>query len=224
MIDLWYAEADRYGVLPLATGDLARMNLERPTIARPRQKFVYQAGAAEIPYTAATRVYNRPHSITAEVIIPESGGEGVLLAHGNRHGGYTLFMKDGRLHHVHNYLGLERFMVSSPDPVPPGEASLRFEFEVTGEPDFRNGKGTPGRSQLYVNGALVASVDLPYTVPNLFAIVGLSCGRDGTDSVSPSDYAAPGEFNGEIESVTLDVTGDLIVDHESELKRLMVQQ
>ena len=66
----------------------------------------------------------------------------------------------------------------------------------------------------------MASVDLPYTVPNLFAIVGLSCGRDGTESVSPSDYAAPGE----IKSVTLDVTGDLIVDHESELKRLMVQQ
>lgn len=224
MIDVWYAEADRYGVLPLATGDLARMNLERPTIARPRQKFVYQAGAAEIPYTAAPRVYNRPHSITAEVVIPESGGEGVLLAHGNRHGGYSLFMKDGHLHHVHNYLGMERFMVRSPDPVPPGEASLRFEFEVTGEPDFRNGKGTPGRSQLYVNGELVASVDLPYTVPNLFGVVGLSCGRDGTDSVSPTDYAAPADFNGEIESVTLDVTGDLIVDHESELKRLMVQQ
>ncbi len=70
----------------------------------------------------------------------------MLLAHGNRHGGYTLFMKDGHLHHVHNYLGLERFKVSSPDPVPPGKASLRFEFEVMGEPDFRGGKGVPGRT------------------------------------------------------------------------------
>ena len=224
MIELWYAEADRYDVLPLATGDLARMNTERPTIARPRQKFVYQAGGAAIPFAASPRVYNRPHSITANVVTPESGGEGVLLAHGNRHGGYSFFFKDGYLNHVHNYLGKEWFRVTSPDPIPTGEVSVRFEFEPTGELGNVNGKGTSGRSQLYVNGALVASVDLPYTVPNLFGIVGLSCGYDATDSVSPQDYQAPAEFNGEIESVTLDVTGDLIVDHESELKRLMTQQ
>jgi arylsulfatase len=82
----------------------------------------------------------------------------------------------------------------------------------------------PGRSQLYVNEQLVASVDLPYTVPSMFGIIGLCCGRDATDSVSPDDYAAPGDFNGEIRSVTLDVTGDVIVDDEAELKRLMAQQ
>jgi hypothetical protein len=224
MIDLWYAEAERFDVLPLATGDLARMNTPRPTIARPRQRFVYQTGGAEIPYTAAPRVYNRSHSITAEVDIPESGGDGVLLACGNRHGGYTFFMKDGHLHHVHNYVGREWFKVRSADPIAAGAASLRFEFEVTGEPDFANGKGTPGRSQLYVNGQLVADVELPYTVPNVFSIAGLSCGRDLTDSVSPEDYASPGDFNGEIKSVTLDVTGDVIVDDEAELKRLMTQQ
>ena len=224
IIELWYAEADRYDVLPLATGDLARMNVERPTVARPRQKFVYQAGGAALPFAASPRVYNRPHSITADVVTPESGGEGVLLAHGNRHGGYSFFLKDGYLNHVHNYLGKEWFRVTSPDPIPTGEVSVRFEFEPTGELANVNGKGTSGRSQLYVNGDLVASVDLPYTVPNLFGIIGLSCGRDAVDSVSPDDYDAPGEFNGEIKSVTLDVTGDLIVDHDSELKRLMTQQ
>lgn len=200
------------------------MNVERPTIARPRQRYVYQPGGAPIPYGAAPRVYNRPHSITAEVVIPDSGGDGVLLAHGNRHGGYSFFVKDGHLHHVHNYVGKEWFRVSSPDPVPAGAVSLRFEFEPTGEPDFSAGRGSPGRSQLYVNGDLVASVELPYTVPNLFGIIGLSCGRDATDSVSPDDYQAPGEFDGEIKSVTLDVSGDLIVDDEAELQRLMAQQ
>jgi hypothetical protein len=68
------------------------------------------------------------------------------------------------------------------------------------------------------------SVDLPYTVPNLFGIIGLCCGRDATDSVVPEDYQAPFAFNGEITSVTLDVTGELIVDHESELKRIIAQQ
>ncbi len=224
MIDLWYVEADRFGVLPLATGDLARMNVERPSTARPRQKFVYQAGGNALPFAASPRVYNRPHSITADVVIPESGGDGVLLCHGNRHGGYSLFMQDGYLNHVHNYLGRDAFKVTSPTRVPAGEASLRYEFEPTGELANIKGKGTSGRSQLYINGELVASVDLPYTVPNLFGIIGLCCGRDATDSVVPEDYVAPFEFNGEIKSVTLDVTGDVIVDDEAEHKRIMAQQ
>lgn len=86
------------------------------------------------------------------------------------------------------------------------------------------GKGTSRRSQLYFFGEFVASVDLPYTVPLLFGIIGLCCGRDATDSVVPVDYQAPFAFNGEIKSVTLDVTGVLIVDHESEFKRIMAQQ
>jgi arylsulfatase len=224
MIHLWYEEAERYGVLPISTADFARGHVERPAIAGPRQKYVYQPGAAAVPYAASPNVYNRPHSITAEVVIPESGAEGVLLAHGNRHGGYSFFLKDGHLNHVHNYLGKEWFRVSSPDTVPAGEVNLRFEFEPTGEPDFSVGRGSAGRSQLYVNGQLVANVDLPYTVPGFFGMIGLTCGRDVTDSVSPDDYPAPNHFTGEIKSVTLDISGDLIIDTETELQRLMAQQ
>ena len=224
MIELWYAEADRYDVLPLAAADLARMNVERPAIAKRRDRFVYQPGGAAIPFAASPRVYNRPHSITAEVVIPQDGAAGVLLAHGNRHGGYSFFIKDSRLHHVHNYLGKECFRVSSPDPVPSGEVSLRYEFEPTGQPDLLGGKGTPGLSQLYVDGTLVASAKIPHTVPIVFGIIGLSCGRDGIDSVSPDDYAAPNDFSGQIISVTLDLSGDLIVDPQAELDRLMAQQ
>jgi len=224
LIELWYAEAERYGVLPLATADLGRMNTERPTISRPRQKYVYQAGGAAIPFAASPRVYNRPHSISADVVCPESGADGVLLAHGNRHGGYSFYVKDGYLNHVHNYMGKRWFSVTSPDRIPAGKVSLRYEFEPTGELKNDKGKGTSGRSQLYVDDRLVASVEIPYTVPNLFGIIGLCCGRDATDSVSPKDYAAPFAFTGQIDSVTLDVTGELIEDDESEMKRLMAQQ
>jgi len=223
LIDLWYEEADKYGVLPLATADMARMNVERPSVARPRTKYVYQPGGAPIPFAASPRVYNRPHSITAEFRNAE-GDEGVFIAHGNRHGGYTLFIKGGRLHYVHNYLGRDLFRVSSPGALPTGDLVVRYEFEPTGEPDFTIGKGAAGRGQLYVNDVLVASEDFEYTVPNLFGIIGVSCGRDGTDSVSPEDYASPYEFTGKLTRVTLDVSGDVVVDDEAELQRLMTQQ
>lgn len=223
MIKLWYTEAERYGVLPMATGDMDRANTPRPTLSLPRQTYVYQAGGNALPFAASPRVYNRAHSITADVIIPDGGGDGVLLSHGNRHGGYTFFLKDGYLNHVHNYMGLDKFNVTSPAPISPGPATLRFEFEPTGEAPER-GKGVPGRSQLYVDDQLVASVDLPYTTPNIFGFIGLCCGHDATDSVSPENYAAPNFFNGEVKSVTLDVTGDVITDTEAELTRLMAQQ
>jgi len=223
LIALWYEEADRYGALPLATADMARMNVERPTIARPRSKFVYQPGGAPIPFAASPRVYNRAHSVTAELRHSDES-EGVLLSHGNRHGGYTLFIQDGHLHYVHNYLGKRMFRVSSPAPMPPGEVTVRYEFEPTGDPDFAIGKGAPGRGQLYVDGELVASEEFEYTVPNLFGIVGVTCGRDGTDSVSPDDYEAPYDFTGALSTVTIDVSGEIIVDSEAELHRLMTQQ
>ncbi|MFA9400956.1 MAG: arylsulfatase, partial [Acidobacteriota bacterium] len=224
MITLWYGEADRYGVLPLATADMARLKTERPTIAWPRERFVYQAGGDPIPFAATPRVYNRPHSITAEVEIPAAGAEGVLLAQGSRHAGYTFFVKDGHLHYVHNFVGKDWFRVSSPSVLTSGEVTLRYEFKPTGAPDPTLGRGTPGRGQLYVDGTLVASEQLPHTVPNMFGVIGLSCGRDGNDSVSPDDYAAPNDFTGSIKSVTIDLSGDLIVDSEAEMKRLLAQQ
>ena len=224
MIALWYDQAEAYGVLPLATADMARLNAERPSVAGPRERYVYQTDAEAIPFAASPRVYNRPHSISADLEVPDGDADGVLIAHGNRHGGYTMFIKDRHLHHVHNYCGKEFFRVTSPQPVPTGHHTLRYEFEPTGEPDLHQGRGTPGRSQLYIDGELVASTDVPYTVPNLFSIIGLSCGRDGIDSVSPDDYPAPNPSRTTIHSVTLDVSGDVIVDSDSELQRLMSQQ
>ena len=224
MIRRWWTEAGRYGVLPLASASLRRMNVARPTIARPRQRYVYYPGGVPVAFAAAPRLYNRPHSITADVVIPERGAEGVLLCHGNRHGGYAFFLKGGRLHHVLNYCGLQHFKVTSPEPLPTGEVSLRYEFEVTGQPDFSSGKGAPGRSQLYVNHRLVANLDVPYSVPSLFSIAGLSCGYGAHDTVSPADYQAPFRFTGTLRQVVLDVSGELLVDQKAELERLVIQQ
>ena len=224
MIQRWYVEAGRYGVMPLAAGDFARMSAPRPTIARPRDRYVLHPGGAPIPFAAAPRVYNRPHSITAKVRIPTGGAEGVILAHGNRHGGYVLYVAEGRLHHVHNYLGLQKMKVSSSVVLPSGEHTLRYEFEPTGMPDLAEGRGVPGRSQLYLDGRLVGSAELPFTVLNVFGIAGLSCGRSYYDSVVPSEYRGQFPFTGEILEVVLDLSGELTRDHPRELDRLMAQQ
>ena len=145
MVGRWWAEAGKYNVMPIDGSMLERLSVERPTIAEPRDTFVYYPGGSPVPFSAAPKVYNRPFSITADVQIPDGGAEGVLVAHGGRVGGYTFFVKDSRLHFVYNFLGRDFFTVASNTDVPVGDVSLRYEFEPTGEPDFAAGKGVPGQ-------------------------------------------------------------------------------
>jgi arylsulfatase len=168
-------------------------------------------------------VLNRPHSITATVEIPEGGGEGVLLSQGSAAGGYSLYMKDGALHYVHNFVSRGLYQVSSPEPVPAGAHELRFEFEPTGEPDLPNGRGAAGRLQLYLDGTLVAEGEAPVTIPFAINPGALTCGSNPGSPVTP-DYSSPFPFTGTLHSVTVDVSGDLIGDGESEMRMAMARQ
>lgn len=62
-----------------------------------------------------------------------------------------------KLHYAYNYVAVEQFHLESKSELPTGRLSLRLEFEPTGEPDVANGKGAPGRAQLYVNQKRVGS-------------------------------------------------------------------
>jgi arylsulfatase len=145
------------------------------------------------------------------------------MAQGGVAGGYVLYVKENKLHYIHNYLGLEEYKVTSTMDVPEGAVTLRYEFEPTGPPDPRNGKGAPGRGQLYINGQLVGNTDFPTTVPITFGIEGMSCGYDFGEAVS-HEYRAPFTFTGTIHKVKVDLSGELIVDDESMVKRLLAQQ
>ena len=72
--------------------------------------------------------------------------------------------------------------------MPEGEVELRYEFEPTGKPDPAQGKGVPARGQLYINRKLVASIDMPYSVLNMFGTAGLTCGYDGGEPAAPEEY------------------------------------
>ncbi len=219
----WYIEAGKYQVMPLDATVFQRLAVERPQTTKDRNKYVYYPNLSVVPIANTPPIFNRPHSITAEVEIPTGGAEGVLLAHGGIPGGYTLFMKDRKLHYIHNYCNLRELQVTSGIEVPEGRVTLRYEFEPTGKPDPRNAKGAPGRGQLYIDGKLVGSEEFDITTPIFFCIEGLSCGYDFGEAVT-SQYKAPFTFTGTIYKVTVDLSGELIVDHEAQAKIMMAQQ
>jgi hypothetical protein len=147
----------------------------------------------------------------------------VLLSQGTSAGGYSFFVKDGKLRYVHNYVGRAVYEVESAEVLKPGKHALRFEFEPTGPPDMEHGKGAPGRLQLYVDGILTGNVEAPVTTPFVLNPGALTCGANPGSAIT-GDYASPFKFTGTIHSVTVDVSGELIHDPEAELRVHMGRQ
>jgi arylsulfatase len=223
MIALWYAEAGKYGVMPIDSRGTMRLVEERPQLARPRNLYVYYPGTSVVSNKIAPRITNRRHAITATVELTNGEG-GVLLAQGSASGGYALYLKDHRLHYAYNYLGLQRFEVATSATVPPGRHELRVEIEPTAKPDLANGKGSPAHALLYIDGQLAGEGDLPVTIPLDIGITdGLSCGRDEGSPVTDA-YTAPFAFQGALEKVVVDVSGELLEDKAAQMRAVMAHQ
>jgi arylsulfatase len=224
MVSTWYVEAGKYNVLPVDGRGTARFAEQRPQIATDRTSYTYYPGTQSVPFNAGPRLLNRTHSITADAEIPDGGAEGALVSFGGTDGGYSFYVKDGKLQYVQNYVAREYLHVESTEPVPAGRHALRFEFEVTGPPDIANGKGTPGRAQLYIDGKLVGQAEFPYTTPLSLGLTGgITVGADPGAPVAPF-YSTPFEFTGTVRSVTFDVSGDVIEDDEAAMRMIMARQ
>ena len=224
MIGQWYVEAGKYNVMPVDGRGTARFAEERPQIAKDRTSYTFYPHTQSVPFNAGPRLLNRTHTITADAEIPEGGAEGALVSYGGTDGGYSFYVKDGKLQYVQNYVARDYLHVESSEPVPAGRHALRFEFEVTGPPDIANGKGTPGRAQLYIDGKLVGQADFPHTTPLSLGLTGgITVGADPGAPVAPF-YDTPFEFTGTVYSVTFDVSGDVIEDTEAEMRMIMARQ
>ncbi len=223
MISLWWTEAEKHNVLPLQGTVAQRFGFPRPQTTAPRDRYVYFPGSP-VPFLSQPLIYNRSHVIEAELTIPTRGVDGVIVASGAHTGGYSLFIKDGELHYVYNYLGRKMFRIDSADGVPEGDVTVVYTFEVTGEPDIRQGNGSPGIGRLFLNGTTVGEVEMDVTVPLLFSAEGMSIGYDYGDSVDHESYKPPYRFGGTIKSVIFDLSGHAVRDAEAEARHTMSKQ
>jgi len=224
MVSSWYAEAGKYNVLPIDARGVMRLSDERPKIAVNRSSYVYYQDSDPVPDNAAVRVLNSSHTITADVDIPKDGANGVLLMHGGSDGGYSFYVKDNKLHYVHNYVAKSYYHFTSTMLIPEGRHKLVFQFQVTGKPDLAHGKGAPGKGQLFIDGKQVGELEIPVTVPIALGLAGgLVCGANLGSPITP-DYKSPFKFTGTIHSVTVDVSGEMITDKEAEHRAMMAHQ
>jgi arylsulfatase len=205
MEDLWWAEASKYGVLPMDWRVAERFSAElagRPSLAGNAKTLVYYPGQIGLPPEASPRVLNKSWTLTADLDVPAAGAEGMIATQGGIVGGYGLYMRDGKPVFVYNYLALERTTVAAKERVPAGKVQVKVDFVYQGGPK-ELGKGAV--VTMTVNGKTVGQGKLAATIP---ATIGIDEGFDvGEDVGSPVDftYKPPFRFTGTIEKVTIDL-------------------
>ncbi|MEU2257068.1 arylsulfatase [Nocardia xishanensis] len=215
---LWFSEAAKYNGLPLADLNIMEMlGRWRPYLVVDRTNFTYYPDTAEVGIGAGVEMRGQSYSVLAEVAIHSSSAEGVLFKQGAGHGGHVLFVQDGRLHYIYNFMGEDEQRVSAPEPVPLGSHVFGVRYERNGTVD---GSHTPlGELSLFIDDAVVASRPDMRTHPGTFGLAGggIAVGRNGGQSVS-SAYAAPYPFTGgAVAKVVVDTSGTPYIDVEREL-------
>src|SRR5580704_15333777 len=90
-------------------------------------------GIAEVPESVAPNIRNRSYTVGVEVTIDSPDAAGVLFAHGSRFGGHALYVKDGKLKYVYNFVGDQVQVIESTQPLPSGRKVLSASFEREGD-------------------------------------------------------------------------------------------
>jgi arylsulfatase A-like enzyme len=189
---LWWAEAGRNQVLPLFEFPESMAHMH-PGAYPPPAAASYAPGGGPVQESQLPPTMGG-FELTADVVVPEGGADGVVAAIGDAHGGWGCYLLEGRLVAAFAMLdGLVR--VACEDPVPPGAHRLAVQYVPGREPVAR----------VLVDGVEGGSVALPglFFFPNLStAATGLLIGRDRGIPLC-RDYRPPFTFTGELERVAI---------------------
>ena len=197
---LFFQEARNHQVLPLDDRALERFDVKiRPSFTTGRTTFTYYPGVFGIPEGSAPNLKNRSFSITANVEIPETGAEGILLTQGGRFAGWSFFLEDGKPTYAYNYANAVRYIIQSPEKLPTGKSRLRFDF------DYDGGTGAGGTGKLFISDRQVAEGRIEKTIAYRLALdETFDVGRDtGTPVVDT--YQVPFAFTGNLQQVSLEL-------------------
>ena len=218
---LWLEEAKKYDVLPLNDlGIFEYRDLEFEIAVPATGKYTYYPGTSMVPEASAARTTNASHRILAEVEFT-ADSQGVIVAQGSRFGGFSLFVKDGKLTYAYNFLGIppERRIVGDAPTSGTHIVGVEFTKERAGEHHEPHGP-----LKLFVDDDVVAEEEIR-TIASRYSLCGegLCIGFDGGDAVS-SQYKPRFEFTGgRIVKVVVDVADDAYVDVEREMAAAMAR-
>ncbi|MFV0454520.1 MAG: LamG-like jellyroll fold domain-containing protein [Pseudomonas sp.] len=199
---LWWAQASASNALPLDWRGAERFSAEltgKPNLATGRSRYAYPVALAGLPEASAPDLKNKSFTVSAKVDIAD-GASGMIFTQGGNTGGWAFYLKDGKLVSTHNYLDVERYSVTSEQPVVAGEHELTMKFDYEGG----NEMGKSGTVTLSVDGTTVGQGKIVKTTPFKYS---LSENQDiGSDTGTPVtyDYKPPFDFQGTLKEVVVE--------------------
>jgi arylsulfatase A-like enzyme len=200
---LFDLEAMKYNVFPLDDRKAERANPDlagRPTVVHGKTQLLFP-GMRRLSENAVINTKNKSHSVTAEVVVPTGGAQGVIAAQGGNMGGWSLYAHQGKLKYHYNFLGMLHFDVSATSLLPAGTHQARMEFAYDG-----GGMGKGAAITLYVDGKRVGEGRVGRTHALLFSMdETMEVGCDVGEPVSPDYGPRDNEFNGKIKWVQIDI-------------------
>lgn len=202
----WLIEAARYKVLPLDDRLFEKINPDlagRPVLIKGKTQLL-AGGMGRLSENCVLNIKNKSHSITAEIVVPQEGAQGVIVCQGANIGGWSLYADKKKLKYCYNWGGFKTFIVESKDPLAAGPRQVRMEFAYEG-----GGLGKGGKATLYVDGQKAGEGRIDATLATIFsADDGTDVGEDSGAAISP-DYGPVGNhYNGEIKGVQLSIGDD----------------
>ena len=203
---LWLIEATKYNVLPLDDRFAERANPEiagRPQLIKGTRQILF-GGMGRLSESSIVNFKNKSHAVTAEVVVPESGAEGVIIAQGGLTGGWSFYTKEGKPKYCYNFYGVNRYTIEGTAKIPAGTHQVRMEFAYDG-----GGLAKGGTATLYIDGQKVGEGRVDQTEPMVFS-ADETCDV-GFEAGSPVTYDYPtkgGKFSGEVNWVEIDVDKD----------------
>jgi arylsulfatase len=209
--DLFWAEAQKYQVLPLDATVATRLITPRPSITAGRNVFTWTGPLTGTPNGDAPSILNASYRFEAEIEVPQGGGEGMLITQGGRFGGYGFYLLAGKPVFTWNLADLKRVQWQGPAVLSAGAHTLEFDFDYDGLGmgtlafNDMSGIGQGGTGVLKVDGKVVAEQKMEHTLP---LILQWDENLDiGSDTLTPvaEDYETPFEFNGKIERIRLSI-------------------
>jgi arylsulfatase len=202
---LFMTEAEKFHVLPIDDRGIERVNASlvgRPDLMAGRTTLTLGEGMTGMSENVFLNIKNKSVTITAEVEVPEGGGNGAILVQGGRFGGWALYVKDGVPGYDYNFLGLQRFSIMGKTPLAAGKSTIRFEFAYDG-----GGLGKGGTGTIFVNDQKVAEGRIEHTQPMIFsadetADVGIDLATPVVETIGSEEKS---RFTGRIPKVTVSV-------------------
>ena len=210
--ELFWEEAERYRVLPLLATMSTFFGMLPPI--PDDTTFEFRGDVQNVMSGMIPRIYNRSYSITADLVIPDGGAEGVIVAEADHLGGFTLYVKDGKLTHTYSMMGVFIFQQVADEALPTGDVTVRMEFAADAAKPATGGDVT-----LFIDDRPVGKGRMDHTVPVRFSgYAGMDIGRDNGGVVDRSyESLKPFPFTGTVKKVVFDLAPHATPEDERDL-------